>query len=263
METINSVKNWTKILINKIRYPTCQIEFGSQIKNGTTLGDNAIIKRKAFIVNSKLGNGVKVHENCTISNSCLENNITIYNYCSLSNVFLGKFSYIAQNSQLNLTKLGKFCSIGPYLICGYGEHPTNFISTNPIFFSTYKQCGVTFASKSFFQELKEITIGHDVWIGARVFIKDGIKIGNGAVIAAGAVVVKDVPDYAIVGGIPAKIIRFRFSEEIIQELLNIQWWNWSEEKLQAAQKFFIQKDMTHFIEWAKIQSINMSAGSKA
>jgi serine acetyltransferase len=101
-----------------------------------------------------------------------------------------------------------------------------------------------------FDEKKPIHIGHDVWIGARVFIRDGVKIGNGAVVAAGSVVVKDVPDYAIVGGVPAKIIRYRFSEEMIAELLNLKWWEWPEEKLRKAQPYIAQKDVRKFIDWS-------------
>ena len=99
-------------------------------------------------------------------------------------------------------------------------------------------------------ERKQILVGHDVWIGAKVFIRDGVSVGSGAVVGAGAVVVKDIPDYAIVAGVPAKVIRYRFSDEIISKLLSLQWWNWPEEKLRNAQPHFAQKDISAFIEWA-------------
>ncbi|MBA3921161.1 MAG: CatB-related O-acetyltransferase [Nostocaceae cyanobacterium] len=177
---------------------------------------------------------------------------------------MGRFNYVSSSSKLDLAEIGSFCSFGPELICGYGEHPTDFVSTNPVFFSTFKQCGTSFADKNYFEERKKIFIGHDVWIGARVFIRDGVKIGNGAIIGAGAVVVKDIPDYAIVGGVPAKIIRFRFSDEIIRELLNINWWNWSEDKLRKAQIYFVKKDIYSFIEWTRQEDFinNLSVSSR-
>jgi carbonic anhydrase/acetyltransferase-like protein (isoleucine patch superfamily) len=78
-----------------------------------------------------------------------------------------------------------------------------------------------------------------------------VRIGNGAIIAAGAVVVADVPDYAMMGGVPAKLIRYRFPEEAIRELLEIEWWNWPEEKLRAAQPLLSQPDVNSFLAWAR------------
>jgi acetyltransferase-like isoleucine patch superfamily enzyme len=172
----------------------------------------------------------------------------------LKDVQVGRFSYISLDSKLLKTKVGRFCSVGPYLICGIGLHPVDFVSTSPVFYSTLKQCGTTFADRDYFHEREEIVIGHDVWIGTRVFIRDGVKIGNGAIIAAGAVVVDDVPDYAIVGGVPAKLIRFRFADDIIAELREIQWWNWSIDRLQQAHTLFAQNRIDLFLNGARRQS---------
>lgn len=90
-------------------------------------------------------------------------------------------------------------------------------------------------------EDERVFIGNDVWVGSHVLVKGGVHIGNGACVAAGAVVVKDVPPYAIVGGVPAKVIRYRFSPEIIQRLLELKWWNWDEKKLKDNISFF-QRD---------------------
>lgn len=108
-----------------------------------------------------------------------------------------------------------------------------FFSLNP----NHSQSGSTFATEQMFEELKfavpethlDVEIGNDVWIGERAILIGGIHIADGAVVLAGAVVTKDVPPYAIVGGVPAKIIRYRYDEEIINFLLNIQWWNNSED----------------------------------
>jgi chloramphenicol O-acetyltransferase type B len=250
------MKKLFKFLYYKKHYHQAQVAFNSCIIPVTSLGKNTKIASGSTIYNSSIGEEVNIYEFCSISNANLEKNVQIYPRCHLHNVSLGRFSYISQNSILNLTEIGNFCSFGPYLICGFGEHPTDFLSTSPVFFSTLKQCGVSFSSENFFQETKKITIGHDVWIGARVFIRDGVKIGHGVIIAAGSVVVKDVPDYAIVGGVPAKVIRFRFSNEIIQELLKIQWWNWPENHLRKAQLYFTKKDVTSFIKWVYEEYLN-------
>ncbi|MCX5642480.1 MAG: CatB-related O-acetyltransferase [Candidatus Omnitrophica bacterium] len=96
-----------------------------------------------------------------------------------------------------------------------------------MFYSRIKQQGITFADKNYFADgsLPLTVIGNDVWIGFRVTIRSGVTIGDGAIIGAGAVVVKDVPPYAIVGGIPAEIIRYRFTPEEIQFLLELKWWD--------------------------------------
>jgi acetyltransferase-like isoleucine patch superfamily enzyme len=147
--------------------------------------------------------------------------------------------------------VGRFTCIGPHFICGYGDHPTNFISTSPVFYSTRKQCGVSFAETSRYDEKRQTTIGNDVWIGARVFVRDGVTIGNGALIAAGAVVTNDVPEYAIAGGVPAKLIRYRFEDDVVRQLLELQWWNWNEDKLRAAQPYLAQPDVNSFLEWTR------------
>jgi acetyltransferase-like isoleucine patch superfamily enzyme len=151
---------------------------------------------------------------------------TIYEKCSLSDVNLGNFTYVASNTKINRTRIGKFCSIGPNCQIGIGKHPSNkFVSTHPIFYSTRKQAQITFSDKDHFFEFENIEIGNDVWIGSNVIIIDGVKIGDGAIVAAGSVVTKEVQPYSIVGGVPAKIIKYRFKEPQIEFLMNLKWWD--------------------------------------
>lgn len=139
---------------------------------------------------------------------------------------LGYGSYIGPNCDI-IAKIGRFCSIAPYVRINPGIHPYTYpyVTTCPMFFSTRKQNGKTFAEENLFNETKGITVvGNDCWIGENVFIASGVTIHDGGIVLAGAVVTKDVPPYTIVGGIPAKIVKKRYSDEDILFLLNLKWW---------------------------------------
>lgn len=149
---------------------------------------------------------------------------TIYDNVICKESEIDDYTYITSGTKISKSKIGKFCSIGPSCKIGLGIHPsTNYVSTHPIFFSTSRQAQITFVEKNYFQESKEIFIGNDVWIGANVIIIDGVKIGDGAIVAAGAVVTADIPEYAIVGGVPAKIIKYRFNKSQIYFLHELNW----------------------------------------
>lgn len=182
-----------------------------------------------------------------VKNTKLAKNTVVYSPCSISEVTVGFGTYIAPYSSVHNTTIGKFCSIGPNFFCGYGIHPLNGISTAPMFYSTKKQNGMTLSKDNKVDERKQIIIGNDVFIGANVTVLDGVSIGDGAVIGAGAVVTKDIPPYAIALGVPAKVVKFRFDEIIIQKMLEIKWWDWSEDRLtEVEHDFFAISDfITH------------------
>ena len=158
---------------------------------------------------------------------------------------LGYGSYLGENCNLNAV-IGRYCSIASNVVSIGGIHPSSvFVSTHPCFYSTKKQAGFTFVENTLFQENVMIdseghliVVGNDVWIGERVMILPGVHIGDGAIIAAGAVVTKNVEPYTIVGGIPARLIRKRFTEYQITRLLDIQWWNKTLNWIQANAESF-------------------------
>ena len=180
----------------------------------------------------KLIFGNKVHINLDTK---FEGNNFLSSNSSLTSSYIGFASYLGENTKISKTRIGRYTSIGPNVNCIFGNHPTNtFVSTHPAFFSLIGQAGFTFVNKQLFNEFSKplntdepytIIIGNDVWIGANVSIMDGVKIGDGVIIAANALVIKDVPPYTIIGGIPAKKIKMRFSPDEIEFLLKLKWWD--------------------------------------
>lgn len=145
-------------------------------------------------------------------------------------VQMGRYSYMGKNNSVANTTIGSFCSIASYCAIGGGAHPLDMVSTSPVFYGGKNVFGQNFGTLEI-EINKSVTIGNDVWIGEGVFINDGITVGDGAIVGAHSVVTHDVPAYAVVVGAPAKVIRYRFSEDEIQKLLKLKWWDWSEEDL--------------------------------
>lgn len=144
---------------------------------------------------------------------------------------IGFGSYIGYGSDIK-ARIGKYSSVSGNVKVVLGSHPSkDFVSTHPSFYSTKKQSGFTYVREDYYAEKNfadgkyPVVIGNDVWIGNGVTILEGVTVGDGAIVAAGAVVTKDVQPYSIVGGVPAKEIRKRFSDEEIEFLLELKWWD--------------------------------------
>lgn len=176
--------------------------------------------------------------------------VKIYPPYFFNDVQVGDYTIIQRDCHINNAVIGKFSSIGPGFSCGMGIHPTDGISSNAMFYSTSKLNGFSLTKKTKIIENKKVIIGNDVYIGLNVTVLDGASIGDGAMIGAGAVVTKDIPPYAIAVGVPAKVVKCRFNEKQITELLKIEWWNFDIDKLHEVEKSFF--DIDKFIENHKI-----------
>jgi acetyltransferase-like isoleucine patch superfamily enzyme len=215
--------NWKEALASPVRvarlqrkYPTCRFYAGAYVDAASTLGQHCVIFRDTAIFNSTIGD----------------------------HTFVQKYSFIQH------TTVGKFCSIAMRVTIGLGQHPIGRVSSHPAFYSSTQPLAKTFSPADNFTPFEAIDIGHDVWIGQNAMIMDGVKVETGAIIAAGAVVTKDVPAYAIVGGVPAQIIKYRFDEATRNRLLQTQWWTLPDDWLQTHVALFA--DPAEFLaQWEK------------
>jgi acetyltransferase-like isoleucine patch superfamily enzyme len=197
---IYSIKKYLKLLFFKMKYASKRVSLASSCAIGTSSrfeGLNVVGDRTRF--DGVLGYGSYVDADCAIS-----------------------------------ARVGRYCSVAGGVRVIISTHPLeNFVSTHPVFYSMLRQNGTTYAPSQLIgealyadeQEKHGVIIGNDVWIGYGVTLIGGITVGDGAVILANATVTKDVPPYAIVGGLPAKVLRTRFDEETIQFLLEAKWWD--------------------------------------
>ncbi len=190
---------------NKNRFPHAIIDNGSTLTPDTKIGKSSHILRGATI-----------------------------NHCQI-----GSYTYINVNALIQNTRIGNYCSIAQNVAIGLGAHPLNLFSSSPIFYKVKNALKISLVEKDYnFNESLPIIIGNDVWIGSRVIIMDNVHIGHGAVIAAGAVVTKDVPPYAIVAGIPAKVIKYRFPIGVQKKLIESKWW-----ELDAAEVYAMKEEL--------------------
>lgn len=173
---------------------------------------------------------VKISQECRFESPC---RITGAVNCK-SHIEIGaftKFDGEVGDGRIRNIKIGRYCSVAKHVDIGVPQHPVNWLSISPRqYFPDFqiwtKSYGKEVSRIPFWGESKITEIGNDVWIGDRVLIMGGVKIGDGAIIAAGAVVTKDVPPYAVVGGVPAKVIKYRFDEGTVKKLLDLQWWKY-------------------------------------
>lgn len=163
-------------------------------------------------------------------NSKVDKTAAICSFTKLYYSSIGKYSYIGRGCLFNYVTMGNYCSVAEGCKVGAASHPLSWVSTSPVFHQGTNVLRRNF-SRHHYECFDTTVIGSDVWIGLNVFIKAGVKIGNGAVIGACSVVTKDVPPYAVVGGNPAGVLKYRFDEATIAALDMSKWWELGDEDI--------------------------------
>ncbi|MCZ7467796.1 acetyltransferase [Agrobacterium sp. O3.4] len=191
-----------------------------------------------------------VHSTASIRDSGIGKCCEILADTALNNTDLGDYSYLGPRCMVGDATIGKFCAIAAEVRIGAPNHPMDRPSMHRFSYCPEYYSADAVRDDAFFDRRKQdrSVIGNDVWIGHGVIVLPGVRVGDGAVLAAGAVVTKDVPSYTIVGGVPAKIIRERFSRSIARQLAAIAWWDWPFETIMARLADFQSSDIEAFCE---------------
>lgn len=191
-----------------------------------------------------------IHPTAKIRDSSVGRCCEILEDTSLHAAELGDFSYLGPRCIVGDATIGKFCAIAAEVRIGAPNHPMDRPSMHRFTYCPEYYSADAVRDHAFFDRRKEdrAVIGNDVWIGHGVIVLPGVKVGDGAVLAAGAVVTRDVLPYTVVGGIPAKFIRERFTRSIAERLASIAWWNWPFETIMERLADFQSSDIEAFCE---------------
>jgi len=204
-----------------------------------------IVRHRRKFPNSKISLSSKLYDVDLSGYNVLFEKVILITTC------VGEHTYIQRGSSVINAKIGKFCSIAPNVSIGPGIHKIESVSTHPSFFLKDTPLVKVFSKSNQFNSSIKTVIGNDVWIGYGAIILDGVKIEDGAVIAAGSVVTKDVSPYSVVAGVPAKHIKFRFNQDVINILQESEWWNFSLDWLEN--NYDSMSEINIFLELIKIK----------
>ncbi len=182
------------------------------------------VSSKAEIKAALLGHGLDL--NGTIGSGLIwEPPVKIFASSHVTDVEIGAYSYISPKTEIRHGTIGRYCCVGDNVSMRGSAHPKDWLSSHPFPYSNIFTHSRSYHPPLTFQGYgKRTLIGHDVWIGSRAIILPGVTIGTGAIIGAGAVVAKDVPAYAIAVGNPARVVKYRFEQPLIDRLLQSEWW---------------------------------------
>jgi len=176
----------------------------------------------------QMGEKPDIDKTAVIADSSLGVYTSVGPFTELFECSVGDYTYMMQNCQMQYSEIGKFCSIASYVRLHPVNHPTWRPTTHHM---TYRRKSYGLGEtddEDFFDWRRgsKVVIGHDVWLGHNVVVRAGVSIGHGAVVGSSSVVTKDIPPYAIAVGNPARVIKYRFEPDVIEKLLEIQWWDW-------------------------------------
>ena len=208
----------------------------------TRKGEACIAYPGALVRDCELGNNISIGNDTTLSSCKIGNHVVINRRSYINNSIIGDYSYTGINSTINFARIGKFCSFARNVDIGGFDHDYKKMTTMPEF--RFNQMMNLSAGRAVPQENERLCdIGNDVWIAAGAIVLHKVKIGDGAVIGAGSVVTKDALPYGIYAGVPAKLIKFRFPQSLIDRLLRIAWWDLPESTLKAIAPFLMKNDV--------------------
>lgn len=197
-----------------------------------------------------LGQEPLIHPSATVRDSVLGRYTEVGARTSVVETHFGDYSYVVHDSDIIYATVGKFCSIAAMTRINPGNHPMHRASQSHFTYRASAYFPGERDEDAFFdwRRSQRVTIGHDVWIGHGAIVLAGRSVGTGAVVAAGSVVTKDVPNYTIVAGNPARPVRRRFEEDVAHRLLALAWWDWEHARLHAALDDFRALSIDAFLE---------------
>ncbi|NLR98489.1 acetyltransferase [Rhizobium sp. P38BS-XIX] len=198
----------------------------------------------------KLGETPYVSSSASVNNSTLGRYTEVSDRCRIDEVEIGDYSYIMQDGAVWCATIGKFVNIAAAVRINATNHPTWRATLHHFTYRAADYWPDADMETDFFTWRRDhrVVIGHDVWIGHGATILPGVNVGNGAVIGAGAVVSKDVAPYTIVGGVPAKLIRERFTAEVGARMDKLSWWDWDHDRLRTALEDFRALSAEDFLD---------------